>query len=171
MMKTACLIAVVMGSFGLGCASPLRSDTKRCCDSAGDPKCRVPQVASAEQRAEFRRQVREGADVLTAAFLVRSQLDGGEREDLGQAMAQRLDSSATAFLEAAHLSCASAQDVKAVVVMLPVEVVDDRPAAMRTLSRRLELLQEAGVERHRQYRDSAVDALKEALRIIERSGQ
>ena len=56
------------------------------------------------------------------------------------------------------------------MVKLPVEVVDDRPAVMRTLSRRLELLQEARVERLRQYRDSAVDALKEALRIIEAVG-
>jgi hypothetical protein len=56
------------------------------------------------------------------------------------------------------------------VVKLPVEVVDDRPAVMRTLSRRLELLQEARVERLRQYRDSTVAALKEALRIIEAVG-
>lgn len=56
------------------------------------------------------------------------------------------------------------------MVKLPVEVVDDRPAVMRTLSRRLELLQEARVERLRQYRDSTVAALKEALRIIEAVG-
>jgi hypothetical protein len=127
-------------------------------------------VGTPAEQGEFRRQIKGGKD-LTAAFLLHNQLDGGDREDLGVVMAQRLDRSPTEFLEAAYFSCASIYQVKVVVVMLPFEVVDDRAGAMRVLRRRVELLQSVRVERYREHRDAALEALNHALRIVERSGQ
>jgi hypothetical protein len=139
-----------------------------------EPVCHSDPSKESEKRpsdAELARLIqdvtRENRTSIEVAFASRHLLDGGNLEDLDQALGLVADKAPHLFLSEALRHCYSSVQIKGIVTALPLDATDDAERQKRIAKTRIGKLGSVSDPALLEEREYAIAALRDLLNLLE----